>query len=472
MKQGGLIILSALLENGRGRNLSNVPDFARAAAAAAPAVVHIKTTYGNDKTGAITPYDYLFGVPRENVPAMGSGSGVIISSDGYIVTNNHLVEGATDLEIILPDKRSFKAKQIGRDPNTDLALLKVNGKKLPVVEPGNSDKAQVGDWVLAVGYPFSLSSTVTAGIISAKGRSIGILDRTSKQGSSEPEDEEVPGGSAIESFIQTDAAINPGNSGGALVTADGKLIGINAAIASQTGGYEGYGFAIPVNLVKKIVADFRKYGEVRRGYLGVRFPAPSIEEQVLRQAGIDPGSINGVYLTGVQPGSAAAVAGLKSGDIIQNIDGAKINSTAEFTERIARHRPGDKLKIAYLRGKKKDTVDVTLRGDRLADLAANDASAFKGFHQKLGATFAPIPDAVKERYHLGSGVVVTSLDPDGIFATAGIPQGTVITNVNGRPINTLSDLDLALGNAGNGMIRIDGITPDGTGFVFNFPLGA
>ncbi|CAN5920960.1 hypothetical protein BH24BAC1_BH24BAC1_20360 [soil metagenome] len=262
------------------------PDFVRAASRVTPAVVHIKTVYSAPRARSRNPLEELYGSPRAQPPARGSGSGVIISPDGFIVTNDHVIENASQIEVVLPDRRYFNAQLIGRDPSTDMALLKVEGKSLPVVELGNSDNVQIGEWVLAVGYPLSLNSTVTAGIVSAKGRSIGILDRPSQR--SPLAGQQAPVGSAIEAFIQTDAAINPGNSGGALVNTNGQLIGINAAIASQTGSYAGYGFAIPANLVKKIVADFREYGEVKRGYLGVNFPAPAVEDQILREQGIGP----------------------------------------------------------------------------------------------------------------------------------------------------------------------------------------
>ncbi|WP_026462402.1 trypsin-like peptidase domain-containing protein [Adhaeribacter aquaticus] len=444
-------------------------DFVQAASRVSPAVVHIKTTYQNVSASSGDPFEDLFGSPRSRGTAMGSGSGVLITPNGYIVTNNHVIENASEMEVILPDKRNFKAKLVGRDPNTDLALIKVEGQNLPIVELGTSDNVQVGEWVLAVGYPLSLNSTVTAGIVSAKGRSIGILNQQRDRGYGD----EQPAGSAIESFIQTDAAINPGNSGGALVNAAGQLIGINAAIASQTGSYAGYGFAIPVDLVKKIVSDFRKYGEVKRGYLGVTFPAPSVEDQLLREQGIDPASINGVYITGVLASSGAAAAGLKTGDIIKSINGAKVTSSAEFSERIARHRPGDKVELTYLRGNKTASTTVTLKGEESANSALADTNkSGKGLNAKLGASFAPVPNNIKQRYRINSGVVITELQRGSFFQSAGIPTGTIITRVNGRPVNSLAELDTALAASQSGMIRLDGITPDGTTFMLNFPLGA
>ena len=316
-------------------------NFIVAAKDVMPEVVHIKTQLNSSAA---------YGA---------SGSGVIISKDGYIATNNHVVENAAAINVTLPDKRTFIATLIGRDPNTDLALIKVDADSLPIIPMGNSDLVQVGEWVLAVGYPLSLNTTVTAGIISAKARSIGIINR---------QDRNHPGGSgrdagstAVESFIQTDAAINQGNSGGALVNTNGYLIGINSAIASQTGSYAGYAFAIPVNLAKKILDDLKNYGRVKRGVLGVSFPSPSAEDQYMIQQGLNPANIKGVYITGVQTESAAAAAGLKEGDIIQSVDGVRLSSSSEFSERIARHQPGDVIKLTYLRNGNTGTASVTLK---------------------------------------------------------------------------------------------------------------
>lgn len=441
------------------------PDFVRAAALVTPAVVHLKTLYVQAGSRSSGMLEELFGIPETGRSSAGSGSGVIISNDGYVITNNHVIENASQIEVILPDRRTFKGKVIGADPNTDLALVKIEGKDLPLVQLGNSDAVQIGEWVLAVGYPLSLSSTVTAGIVSAKGRNIGILDRPARNGASSS-------GSAIESFIQTDAAINPGNSGGALVNTAGQLIGINAAIASQTGSYTGYGFAIPINLAKKIVNDFKQYGEVKRAYIGVSFPAPAVEDDLLRQQGIDPGKINGVYITDVQPGSAAASAGLKAGDVIQKIEGVNVASSAEFSELIARRRPGEKIALEYLRNGKKTEVTVALKGqESLAGQGRNSSQELE-LQKRFGASFAPLDPAFKQRYRLRAGIVITAVQSGGFFHRAGIPEGTIIITVNGNPVNTVEDFGRLAGRSRNGMARIEGLTPDGTSFIFNFPLGA
>lgn len=338
---------------------------------------------------------------------------------------------------------------------------------LPVVKPGNSDNVQVGEWVLAVGYPLSLNTTVTAGIISAKGRSIGIINRSGENnfGGNEAQS----GNTVIESFIQTDAAINPGNSGGALVNTAGELVGINTAIASQTGSYAGYAFAIPVNLATKILDDLKKYGSVKRGILGVSFPSPVAEDQYLKQQGINPGTVKGVYIIDVQNGSAAAAAGLKEGDIIQSIDGVQIASSSEFSERIARKRPGDVIKLTYLRNGNAGTVSVTLKGEETA--TAKRTQSLKEIYNRLGAGFTPLTGELKERLNINSGVVVTNVRSGGFFDQIGIPRGTIIVMINGKPINTPNDIDEALLSAQSGMIQILAIAPDGSRVAFNFSLG-
>ncbi|MFA6946685.1 MAG: trypsin-like peptidase domain-containing protein, partial [Pedobacter sp.] len=339
-------------------------DFTQAAATVTPAVVHIKTTYNSDASGGYSGRDQMqdlfedfFGGRRRQPqgPAQGSGSGVIISEDGYIVTNNHVVDNADKINVILPDKRSLVAKVIGRDANTDLALIKIEGSGFPIVKMGNSDNVRVGEWVLAVGYPFALNTTVTAGIVSAKGRQIGILDQ-----GNEPDSDGTPQPrTAIESFIQTDAAINRGNSGGALVNTNGELIGVNAAIASQSGSYEGYGFAIPINLAKKVLNDFKEFGSVRRGYIGINFTGLDAEQA--KRLGVN--EINGLYIDKVIPGSGAAQAGLKNGDIITKVEGNQILSPADLQERIGRLGPGDKVQLSYLRDGKTLSANVTLKGE-------------------------------------------------------------------------------------------------------------
>ncbi|WP_423147577.1 Do family serine endopeptidase [Rubrolithibacter danxiaensis] len=452
-------------------------DFVQAAAAVTPAVVHIKTTYSGSSASnqGGDPFEDMFndffgGRGRQSVPMMASGSGVIISDDGYIVTNNHVVEDATKIDVILPDKRSFQAKVIGRDPNTDLALIKVNSKNLPVVKLGNSDAVQVGEWVLAVGYPFTLNTTVTAGIVSAKGRSIGILDQPARPSSSQ-RNEGPRASTAIESFIQTDAAINRGNSGGALVNTKGELIGINAAIASQSGNYEGYGFAIPINLAKKVLEDFKEFGTVKRGFLGVSFPTPASEDQILKEKGITPGSVKGVYITGVQDGSAADAAGLKEGDIIQSIDGNVVSSSAELSERVARHRPGDKIQLGYVREGKQKNISVTLKGEESLKTAKNVKGSSEELYNKLGASFAPLSSAQKQKYKINSGLVVSDVRQGGFFDQFEIPEGTIITSINGKTVNSIDDIDAALGALKDNMIRIMGIAADGARISYNFQIG-
>lgn len=435
----------------------NIGNFVLAAKAVTPGVVHIKTLYQNNP-GNFSQYG-----SRNPPQAGGSGSGVVISHDGYIATNNHVVENAVQIDVVFTDRRVFTAKLVGRDPNTDLALLKVDAIDLPIVELGNSDSVEVGEWVLAVGYPFSLNTTVTAGIISAKGRSIGIINRNSPVS--------AQSNRTIESFIQTDAAINPGNSGGALVDMSGKLIGINTAIASFTGSYAGYAFAVPVNLVKKILDDLKEFGVVKRGLLGVSFPAPSAEDQYLKQQGISPGSVKGVFITGIQEGSAAAAAGLREGDIIQSIDGSELFSSAEFSERIARLHPGDKVELSFLRDGKLNTTSAILKGEEQKSPVSN-AQPMEELQNRLGAVFSTLTPALKERYNINGGVLITEIQVGGFFHQMGIPPGTIIVYINGKMVNSTEDINVALMAARNSRVQILGIAPDGSRIAFNFSLGA
>jgi len=456
-------------------------DFVQAAAAVTPGVVHIQTEYGSTSgsrsrggEGGGDPFEEMFrdffGSPRGNAPSQptrASGSGVIVTDDGYIVTNNHVVENADKIEVILTDNRSFEAKVIGRDPNTDLALLKVSATGLPVVKLGNSDNVQVGEWVLAVGYPLTLNTTVTAGIVSAKGRSIGILNeqQTEPRRGYGNREQGPAVSSAIESFIQTDAAINRGNSGGALVNTRGELIGINAAIASQTGYYAGYGFAIPVNLAKKIMDDFIKYGAVKRGFVGVTFQ--ELNASISKELGLK--EISGLLVNSVVEGGGAAAAGMKKGDIITKVDGKKIMSSADLQERVGRLRPGDKVQLSYLREGKERTAAVTLKGDDQLKVAKNTRSVTE-IYNTLGASFRPVTDAQKKQYRINGGLVVTDARRGGLFEGYGIDRGTIITSINERPVNKVEDIDAALEASKNNMLRINGISPDGSRVMMTFPL--
>lgn len=462
---GGLQFQTATTPSSPASN--SMGDFVVAAKAATPAVVHIKTSY--EAAESDDAYGQGDGSPAEGRVARASGSGILITANGYIATNNHVVENAATIQVILPDNRQFAAKLVGRDPNTDLALLKIEATNLPTIKLGNSDSVQVGQWVVAVGYPFSLNTTVTAGIISAKARSIGIINRPRRNNSEEGQP--PTGNTGVESFLQTDAAINPGNSGGALVNTNGELVGINSAIASQTGSYAGYAFAIPVNLAKKILGDLQQYGSVQRGVLGVAFPSPAAEEQYFSQQGVQPGSVSGVYITGVMPTSAAAAAGLREGDVIQRIDGIALSSSAEFSERIARHRPGDVVKLTYLRNGTPTTVAVTLKGEHPAGTPPPNTAALAAIHTKLGASFAPLPNALKQQFQLRAGVLVTDVQAGGFFAQLGIPSGTIIAFLNGKPVSTSQDIDAALLAAQRSPIQLLAIAPDGSRVVFNFSLG-
>lgn len=454
-------------------------DFTQAAAAVSPGVVHIKVTMKSRASqrggGGGSPFDMFeefFGMPqqRREAPRQGqqaSGSGVIISQDGYIVTNNHVVEDADKIEVQLTDKRTFEAKVIGRDPDFDLALIKVTGADLPFVRFGNSDNVQIGEWVLAVGYPLSLQSTVTAGIVSAKGRQIGILGDQGQRSPYGRSDEPIIN-TAIESFIQTDAVINKGNSGGALVNTRGELVGINAAIASPTGTYAGYGFAIPVNLVKKIMDDFKEFGAVQRGYIGVTFN--EIDEKLRKELKVD--EVRGLYVQDVVKDGAAENAGLKTGDIITKIEGNIIYSSSDLQERVARLRPGDKVKITYKREGKERDATITLRAQDTSKKSAADEISSKSateIFNKLGASFTPASDALKKKYGVTSGVVITQVHRGGMFEYFDVQKGLVITHINGKAVNSVDEVEAALGSSKRNMVRVKGVSDAGT-VEFNFPI--
>jgi Do/DeqQ family serine protease len=445
-------------------------DFTQAAAAVTPAVVYIRTTYSSSGNGGQSQMEQLFGDMfgqhvRPQGPQRASGSGVIISTDGYIVTNNHVVDKADKVEVTTNDHHIYLAKVIGTDPNTDLALIKISATNMPIVKLGNSDDTRVGEWVLAVGNPFNLTSTVTAGIISAKGRGIGIIGSEEEdtnpfgrtQNTNEPRVRK-----GIESFIQTDAAINPGNSGGALVNTRGELIGINSAIASHTGSYEGYGFAIPVNLAKKVLNDIQKFGAVKRGYVGVSFTDLSDPDQA---AAVHSDKTVGLYVNEVVAGSGAEQAGIKKGDIIVKVDGNLVNESSDLQERVGRLQPGDKINLTVLRGNDEQNFTVTLKGESPA-LARNPVvtKSAEELFNKLGASFRALTPAEKASHHVRSGVVVTQVRPGRVFDNFEVPVGSIITSINKQPINSVGDIDSAITNLKNGNLIISGFYPDGSAF--------
>lgn len=447
-------------------------DFTQAAAAVSPGVVHVRTTYSRNmaRQGGGDPmemFEDFFGRrPRQSNPngpaPMGKGSGVIVTEDGYIMTNNHVVEDAEKIEVILTDKRILQAKVIGRDKNTDLALIKVEGNNLPIVKLGNSDQVKVGEWVLAVGYPLTLESTVTAGIVSAKSRQIGILAPEIDRENYDPAN--PPTNSSIESFIQTDAVINRGNSGGALVNANGELVGINSAIASQSGTYEGYGFAIPINLAKKVMDDFLKYGEVKRGYVGVTFR--ELNSDVAKELNIN--EINGLYVNSTTPNGAANAAGIKEGDIIKKLNGNDVITSSDLQEKIGTMRPGDKVQLTVLRSGSLKSYNLTLKGDESVKAATENAPVATEVANNLGATFSPLPDATKKKYGVSTGVVVTAVTPGKIFDMYDMPKGTVITSINGKGVNNNDQVIAALKQDPK-MVSLQGIVPDGSRFRVTFP---
>ncbi len=395
---------------------------------------HETTYYGNPL------YDFFFG-PGGSVqqqPVIGSGSGVIITKDGYIITNNHVIKGADDIVVILNDKREFGAKLIGTDPTTDIALLKIDADNLQFLKYGDSDDLKLGEWVLAVGNPFNLTSTVTAGIVSAKARSINILaNRENRFG--------------IEAFIQTDAAVNPGNSGGALVNQRGELVGINTAIASQTGSYTGYSFAVPINIAKKVVADLMEYGEVQRGFLGVEIV--DVNKAVADKFGLD--KIEGVYVVNAQDDGAAYDAGMRSGDVILSIDGNVVNSVPELQEQVGRHRPGDKLNILVRRGGKKKQFTVTLQNVRGTTAIAKTDDV----PRLLGAEFGDVPAKIRNKFGLRGGVQVKKLY-DGPLKEGGVREGYIITKANRVPIGSVDDLRRVLTMVDEGLF-LTGVYPNG-----------
>ena len=448
------------LAGGLGAVSAQPVDLTQAAEASVHAVVHIRSTQlGRTQTVRTMPdiFDFFFGDPRgqerqvKTQPRVGFGSGVIISTDGYIVTNNHVVEDADEITVKLNDEREFKGRIIGTDPDTDLALLKIEGDDFPTLPVGDSDALKVGEWVLAVGNPFSLSSTVTAGIVSAKARDIGSSAANGQ-------------GATIQSFIQTDAAINQGNSGGALVNARGELVGINAMLYSPTGSYSGYGFAIPTNIMKKVVSDLKQYGTVQRALLGIRGGDFSTElqmsdEQVedIKKRADELGVTEGVYVAEVLDGGSAAGI-LQEKDVIIKLDGQKIHKFTDLQQILAKHRPGDKVKATIVRDKKEKEVTLTLKNSQGNTKVVKDRGM-----EILGAAFKPVRTELKRQLNLGYGLEVTGVST-GKMKDAGIRKGFIILKVNGKSMKTVDDLEAELKAATQSpeqVLFITGMFPSG-----------
>jgi len=402
-------------------------NFQKASTLVIPAVVHIRTNYGRGDF-SLNPLDNYF-----NPPARSSGSGVIISDDGYIVTNLHVIEEASSIEVVMNNNHRYYAKVIGKDPSTDLALLKIKATNLPFVKYGNSDTIVPGEWVLAIGNPFDLNSTVTAGIISAKARNIGILrDRNNLQ---------------VEAFIQTDAAVNPGNSGGALVNLQGELIGINSAIATSTGGYAGYSFAIPVSLVKKIMDDLLEFGQVQRGLLGVQIT--DVTAALAEDQGLDV--VQGVFVTRVNENSAARASGLLRGDVITHIDEHAVNSVSELQEWVARNRPGETIDVVYRRDGIEQNVKVTLR-----NYEGDEKVTKREVKYNIeGATFEDMSYLDLTRLNIDGGVRLKLLQ-EGKWKKAGMSDGFIITHIDKVQVDNVEDLNKVL-EMKNGGILVEGV---------------
>lgn len=403
--------------------LSSAPtNFSAAAERVIPAVVNIKTTQGGG-------FELWGGAGVGSA----SGSGVLISDDGYIITNNHVIEDSDEIEVTLNDKREFQAELIGTDPSTDLALIKIKGDALPALEFGNSDSLRVGEWVLAIGNPFNLESTVTTGIVSAKGRSIDILE----------------GQDRIESFIQTDAAVNPGNSGGALVNTNGELIGINTAIITRSGRYEGYSFAVPINLVRKVIRDLRDYGIVQRGILGVFIDEMTNERA--KKLGLK--AVEGVYINRVTPGSGADDAGLQRGDVIMGINGIKTKTLPEMQEQLGRYRPGNAVRVAIFRQGKQQEIEVILKNK------SNSTALVSGKNEDIlmdiGFELRELTRQEKRRLQV-EGVKVISIYRSSRIERTNMDPEFIITNIDNKPVTDVADVVQYL-EASSGKVMLEGI---------------
>lgn len=421
-------------------------NFVNAASNSIHSVVHIKTKVMSSGNANVHPfYRFFFDQGMSPQPQMGSGSGVIISSDGYILTNNHVIDKAAEVEVTLNDQRSYTAEVLGADPNTDLALLKINEDELPYIPYGNSEEVEVGEWVLAVGNPFNLTSTVTAGIVSAKGRNIDILR------------EEY----AIESFIQTDAAVNPGNSGGALVNTNGELIGINTAIASNTGSYAGYSFAVPVNIARKVVDDLLEFGKVQRAFIGVSIR--DLNGKLASEKGLK--TTEGAYVNGLTKGGAAYAAGIREGDIIVAVDGVKVKNVPELQEKIGEYRPGDLAQVTVLRDDELRKYDVELRNrNGSTELVTKEADVLV----QLGAELQPLDEGSMRKLGLRNGLQVRNLS-SGKLKVAGVKEGFIITRVDRKTVQSSQDVMNALSKKEGGVL-IEGVYPNGLTAYYGFGM--
>jgi Do/DeqQ family serine protease len=455
------------------KNNANPPgdcDFTRPSAAATPAVVHIKTKTNAKRVTNNLPrmprspfndffgddlFDQFFNGPRLNIipEQKASGSGVIISDDGFIVTNNHVIESADEITVTLNNKKTYKATVIGADPAYDLAVIKIEATDLPYLIYGNSDDVRIGQWVLAIGYPLNLETTVTAGIVSAKARSLGLnKDRTGSTGG------------AVESFIQTDAAVNMGNSGGALVNTDGKLIGINSAIASPTGYYSGYSYAIPINIAKKVIDDMIRYGTVQRGYIGIQFGNVSdMSADQKSQLGIGDDVYDGLYVLEVPTDGGAHAAGIRKGDRISKVNNTVINSSGELQDQVSRHKPGDKIAVEIVRNNKPQTVTVTLRNKAgNYDLVKKDNK-----YNLLGAEMTDLDPAKKTEFGIQGGVLVKRIQKGAINDQTRMKDGFIILRINDQDVKSLVELKKMIESQSS--ITITGFYPGYEG-LYEYPL--
>ena len=413
-----------------------------------PAVVHIRTTYEGRSTGMRSPFEDMFRDffgerysprERETPQRRGSGSGVIMTSDGYIITNNHVVDNASEVEVLLNDNRTFIATVEGADPTTDIAVLKIDAENLTTVDFGNSDNVEIGEWVLAVGSPFEFRSTVTAGIVSAKARNIGILrDRSNLQ---------------IEAFIQHQAPVNPGNSGGALVNLKGELVGINTAIATPTGTFAGYSFAVPSNLVSKVYRDLVEFGVVQRALLGITILDVNAELAEEKDLPV----LTGVLIDRVNAGGAADDAGLESGDVIVEINGMEIKNISNLQEQVAINRPGDKILVTFIRDGKTKTVNATLKNT----LGTTEVVASTNSFTIDGAVFADVPKELREKLEIEGGAQVSKID-NGKWKSSGITKGFIVTSINKRNISDVEDLSTTLSQLPkDDGVLVEGVYPNG-----------